>query len=255
MDQKLVGYKVNEQWTRWEPFPYSNRTCYYIEQMTINKKGLIIILVEYASEINAVQVVFKNSVVAYTSTDESFVIDTLSYLDENYGDHFYGTWPFFKITNSKYIQRLSDRLKSHSKDASTLIHFVLLTGNSTVDVIANYEPEVTLITRNIRTLMLLNKEHILPIIIKYIPNAKIILYGPRSRGENPTEKYSTIPIQIALDAGYTIDPLVIRQVEEFLDDDSGVRISCNIVDLHAVSQDLRQQILQEGIDWVKAKNI
>lgn len=246
---------MNEHWIKWEPFTYSETTYYYIEQINVNKKGLKIILVEDASETRTVQVFFKKAVVAYSSTDESFISGVLTCLNENYGKKFYGRWPFFKVANSKYIQRLSEKLGNSFNDSSRLIHFVFLAGDSMVDVIADYEPEVVLVKRDPRILMLLYKESILPIIAGYFPIAKVILYGPRAQGEISEQQHSEIPIQIALDTGVKIDQSIMHKLEETLDDEAAVTLPCNIIDLNAVSEESRQQIGQEGIDWVKAKDI
>lgn len=243
-----------EKWTRWEPLP-NLASKYDVNAINFGKKGLKITLAEKEQDHKTVIISFKDPIVSYTRTDESFTSGLAYNLSMMYGDVFYAKWTFFKIINSNYTKRSLEKSKKLIYDSSHLIHFSLLTCDDVIDIIADYEPEVTLVTTNICTLMLLDKEYILPIIIRYVPVAKIILYGPRSRGENPTEKYSTLPIQIALDAGYTIDPSVIKQLEESLDDDRGIRVSCEVVDLHAMSDEVRQQILQEGIDWVKAKNI
>lgn len=51
----------------------------------------------------------------------------------------------------------------------------------------------------------INTKHIVPIIEKYLPNAKIILYGSRARNDNQ----EGADIDIALDAGDKIDRVLM----------------------------------------------
>ena len=61
-------------------------------------------------------------------------------LSEHYGDSFYGTWTFFKVSNSEYLRWLSNQ--SFETMNSTFMHFTFVTGNSILDVICTYEPKV-----------------------------------------------------------------------------------------------------------------
>jgi len=65
-------------------------------------------------------------------------------IDERYGTEFYAEWTFFKVTNSEYIQWLSEQSYGIAESES-LIHFSILAGDSIVDVIAAYEPKITII--------------------------------------------------------------------------------------------------------------
>jgi len=243
-----------EQWTRWEPIP-NLAPKYSVYVLNFNKKGLRIELMDDEHENKIVEISFKRPVVAYTRTDESFILNLLCDLSNAYGDVFYGYWTFFKVTNSRYIQQISQNLRHTISDSSSLIHFVIMSGNDMVDIVSDYEPEVTMRTWNIKTLMLLYKERIIPIINRFFPTAKIILYGSRARGEIFVQKLGVTPIQIALDAGHTIDPNMIVSLKDTLRHEAAVKVPKNIVDFHAVSEKLRQQIIKEGIDWVKEKNI
>lgn len=90
------------------------------------------------------------------------------------------------------------------------------------------------------------KNIIVPIVLKYLPKVKIILYGSRARGDW-TEGSD---IDIALDIGNKIVSeqlvLIINDIEE-----STLPINFDIVDLYSVSESMREEILKNGIIWHK----
>ena len=83
-----------------------------------------------------------------------------------------------------------------------------------------------------------------PIIIKYAPEAKIILYGSRARGDFGQGS----DIDIALDMGHIIDRRVINNIIGELEE-SKLPISFDIVDFKKVSEDMQKRILKDGIVW------
>lgn len=246
--------QMNEQWRLWEPaLNLSNR--YSIDYIHFNTRGLKIVLSEMKQEYKTVEVLFKDSVIAYTKTDESLILDLEGDLKQIRASQCPGGWTFFKTINSKYVKQITESCGYFIADHVHWIHFVLLADDAMINVIADYDPEI--VTRNwdIRTRMLLYKERIIPVILQQFPKTKIILYGPRARAQVPVEKYGINPIQIALDIGCNIDLKALKELKETILHESAVNVPCDIVDLYAVSGELRQQILQEGIDWVKAKHI
>ena len=90
----------------------------------------------------------------------------------------------------------------------------------------------------------LYKAIIVPIIVKYLPNAKIILYGSRARGDLREGS----DIDIAVDMGQKIDTLVISKIVGDLEK-SRLPISFDIVDFWSVSEDMQKEILKDGIIW------
>lgn len=88
------------------------------------------------------------------------------------------------------------------------------------------------------------KEIILPIILKHIPGAKIILYGSRAKH---TDKEGS-DIDIALDLGCKIDRMKIINITDDLEE-SILPIHFDIVDLHSVSEDMKEEILKYGVRW------
>ncbi|QQE74225.1 hypothetical protein KDJ56_20675 [Brevibacillus composti] len=131
---------MQENWERWEPvFGLSSK--YYVESLSDSIEGFRILLSDANDEKKKVEVIFEDSVHAYRSTDESFRQSAINMIDELYGTEFYAEWTFFKVTNSKYIQWLSEQSYGITESES-LIHFSILAGDSIVDVIAAYEPKI-----------------------------------------------------------------------------------------------------------------
>jgi predicted nucleotidyltransferase len=90
----------------------------------------------------------------------------------------------------------------------------------------------------------LYKDIIVPIIIKYAPNAKIILYGSRARGDAREGS----DIDVALDMGDKIDTLLMSNIIGDLEE-SKLPICFDIVDFRRVSEDMQKEILKDGIVW------
>lgn len=88
------------------------------------------------------------------------------------------------------------------------------------------------------------KNIIIPIIRKYLPDAKIILYGSRARGDY----YEGSDIDIALDAGYKIDRLIISKIIGGVEE-SRLPISFDIVDFWGISEDMQKEIIKDGVIW------
>ncbi|MDQ0087496.1 hypothetical protein J2T12_000890 [Paenibacillus anaericanus] len=130
---------MEENWERWEPI--SDLTSkYYVESISDSVKGFSVLLSDAKDENKKIEVLFEESVHAYRSTDESFRQNTINSVDERYGTEFYVDCTFFKITNSEYIQWLSDQSYGIA-DSESLFHFSFLAVDSVLDIIATYEPK------------------------------------------------------------------------------------------------------------------
>lgn len=88
------------------------------------------------------------------------------------------------------------------------------------------------------------KTIIMPIIIKHLPDAKIILYGSRARGDFRQGS----DIDIALDLGCKIDTLLLSRIIGDIEE-SRLPIDFDVVDFWKVSQDMQKEILKDGIIW------
>lgn len=88
------------------------------------------------------------------------------------------------------------------------------------------------------------KTIVVPIIIKHLPNAKIILYGSRARGDFRQGS----DIDIALDEGHKIDRLIMSKIAGDLEE-SKLPICFDIVDFWGISEDMQKEIMKDGIIW------
>jgi predicted nucleotidyltransferase len=92
----------------------------------------------------------------------------------------------------------------------------------------------------------LYKDIIVPIIVKYLPDAKIILYGSRARGDAREGS----DIDVALDMGHAIDTLIMSNIIGDLEE-SQLPICFDIVDFRKISEDMQNRIFKDGIVWKK----
>lgn len=88
------------------------------------------------------------------------------------------------------------------------------------------------------------KSIIMPLIIKYLPGVRIILYGSRARGDFRQGS----DIDIALDAGHKIDTIIVSKIIGDIEE-SKLPICFDIVDFWRVSEDMQKEILKDGIIW------
>lgn len=88
------------------------------------------------------------------------------------------------------------------------------------------------------------KNKIIAIISVLIPEAKIYLFGSRARGTNA--QYADI--DIALDAGKKLPNVDVDEVKSMLNE-SNIVYKIDVVDIHQVSDLMRQQILEERVIW------
>jgi uncharacterized protein len=95
-----------------------------------------------------------------------------------------------------------------------------------------------------KTILEKYKNIIVPIILRYIPDAKIILYGSRARGDERAGS----DIDVALDNNNVIDDLLMSKIVGDLEE-SDLPISFDVVDFRLVSQNMRDEIVRDGIIW------
>lgn len=91
-----------------------------------------------------IQLLFDDSVHSYRSTDETFRLNSIYNLQDQYSTEFCTLWTLFKVVNSAYILWLC----KESYDITTpqsLIHFSIIAVDSVVDIVASYEPKVEMV--------------------------------------------------------------------------------------------------------------
>jgi len=127
-----------EQWMKCESkIELSGK--YYVDSICDAKDGLVITVSDSIHEELKMRIVFKDSVHAYRSTNESYRQKILSELEDKYGTEFYTDWTMFKVGNSEYLKWLSEQSFEISESES-LTHFSIIAVDSIVDIIATYEP-------------------------------------------------------------------------------------------------------------------
>ena len=137
---------MQEKWIRWEPTSRLSAK-YYVESIVDIDEGFKIILYDCKHSEKKTMILFPDSVDAYRRTDESFTLSTLHSLKENYGINFFGDWSFFKIENSEYLDWIKKQSFSISESLN-FQHFCILASDFMIDIITNYEPEVSHIEPN-----------------------------------------------------------------------------------------------------------
>lgn len=88
------------------------------------------------------------------------------------------------------------------------------------------------------------KNELIFIIRKYLPNAIIYLFGSRALNKERAGS----DIDIAIDAGHKIDHSIILKI--LIDvEDTTIPMKIDLVDLQSASEDLKLDILREGVRW------
>jgi len=88
------------------------------------------------------------------------------------------------------------------------------------------------------------KDELISIIHKHVPGCAIYLFGSRALDK----EYSGSDIDIALDAGKVIDHKKLLAIQ--LDfDETTIPMEMDLVDLQTAPQELKNDILREGIKW------
>ena len=90
------------------------------------------------------------------------------------------------------------------------------------------------------------KQKIINIISALLPNASIYLFGSRARGSY--QKGSDI--DIALEKKNRIDFVVVGELNSLFEA-SNIIYKIQVVDINAVSEKMRENILQDKIIWKK----
>ena len=131
---------MGELWERWEPKTNISQK-YYVDSILDNINGLKIILSDSENEDSKIEIIFDDSVHAYRSTDESYRQKAINYIDEKYGTKFYSEWTLFTLTNSEYLEWISNQSFGIA-DSEEVIHFSIVAVDSIIDIIAAYEPKI-----------------------------------------------------------------------------------------------------------------
>ena len=92
------------------------------------------------------------------------------------------------------------------------------------------------------------KDKIINVIHALMPEVNIYLFGSRATGQH----HDRSDIDIALDGDKILERIDVGEVRDMLNA-SNIPYSFDIVDLHNVGEDLKRNILAEGVLWLKRK--
>src|SRR3989338_6609879 len=139
----------SEGWLRWEPIA-NLAEKYNLMSVVDDINGFRVILADEKCMKSRISIFFKDSVWAYRNVDESFRLKIIGDLLEKDGSAFYGKWTLFKVKNSDYFTWLSEQ-SYEIFNTEKFTHFAILACDDILDVISNYEPEVTFFVENNNT--------------------------------------------------------------------------------------------------------
>lgn len=134
---------MHEQWTQWRPIEQLAHG-YYMTALIDDVTGFYIRLGESKNNPRGLFLTFEHSIGAYRITDEGDRAAKLLYLNDTYGHDFFAKWAFFKVTNSEYLEWISQEAAGVFDPKSTR-HLVLITENSIIDIVSSYEPKIEII--------------------------------------------------------------------------------------------------------------
>jgi len=89
------------------------------------------------------------------------------------------------------------------------------------------------------------KKEIIEIIKKYIPNVKIYIFGSRAR---KTQKEGS-DLDIALETQEKIDLNTLLTIKDEILEKTTFPLFIDIVDMHSIPDDLKEEIIREGVLW------
>lgn len=89
-----------------------------------------------------------------------------------------------------------------------------------------------------------DKTTIIAIITKYLPDARIYLFGSRARHDNTPES----DIDILVDNGMPIDNHALSCISDDLEE-STIPFTVDVVDAHRMSQEFSQDIMKDRVLW------
>ncbi len=129
-----------EQWTRWEPIQ-GLEGRYIFDSFAWLDKGFVVEFIS-VKEDKKIQILFYYFVDAYRYTNESFYLKLLDNAS-NKNEIDLRNFTIFKVTNSEYLAWISDKACGLS-DGMNFIHFCIIGTDEIIDIVANYEPIVTI---------------------------------------------------------------------------------------------------------------
>jgi hypothetical protein len=128
---------------KWEPVANLG-SRYYIDDILDLEEGFIVFLKESHTDAHVIKITFEDSVISYRKTIESMQFKILDEIIEQYGSELHKSWSLFKYVKSPYIEWLIEQSYGIG-NSYNLTHYFILGSDSTLDIIATYEPKVEII--------------------------------------------------------------------------------------------------------------
>ena len=88
------------------------------------------------------------------------------------------------------------------------------------------------------------KDILLTIIHTYLPQAKVYLFGSRARKDHREGS----DIDVALDADTVIDEKTMFNISDAIEE-SLIPVFVDLLDYHLISDDMKQEIKRDGVQW------
>jgi uncharacterized protein len=88
------------------------------------------------------------------------------------------------------------------------------------------------------------KNKLIQIIRMYLPTCKIFLFGSRAKGTHTTGS----DIDIAIDNITEISNKIMGKIKEEIEA-STIPFFVDVVDIHAVTNEMKEQIKKYGVEW------
>jgi hypothetical protein len=133
---------MNEQWLLWNE---NLAGKYNITSITYTLDGGFKIELEQCKNCKVkIKLFFERGVYAYRFADEILMSNLITQLVEKYGINSVKDRTFYTVDNSEYLSWLSSK-SGGLADYRSLQHFAFICSDSTLDVIANYEPTIEVI--------------------------------------------------------------------------------------------------------------
>lgn len=136
---------MKENWSQWIPIDNLSKK-YYIQSIVDDvNNGFQLLLTDENNEAKNLLISFPHSVNAFRQTNETFTLLTIDYLNKTYSSDFYSQWTFFKIENSKYLGWIAEQSFNIGESPYyNFTHFCIITSDVILDIIATYEPTITI---------------------------------------------------------------------------------------------------------------
>lgn len=133
---------MKEKWTKLEVNENLSKKYYLDLILNSAKDDFQLSLID--SDNKKILITFASFVVSFRYTYDSFVYDTLDFLEKNYGSEFYTNWCFFKVEDSEYLKWIKKQ-SAGTFEIYELQHFCILGIDHMIDIITKSEPTISFI--------------------------------------------------------------------------------------------------------------